>query len=55
MIQLVKCREYRRVSTVYIPMYHEVIMRRTYGRHEVYCKGITQRWSPFKLLDSPGS
>jgi len=27
MIQLVKCREHRRVSTVYISMYHEVVMR----------------------------
>ena len=35
MIQLVKCRKYRRVSTVYIPMYHEVVMREIYGRHEV--------------------
>ena len=35
MIQLVKCREYRRVSIVYISMYHEVVMRRTCGRHEV--------------------
>ena len=34
MIQLVKHREYKRVSTVYIPMYHEVVMS-TYGRHEV--------------------
>ena len=25
MIQLVKCSEYRRVSTVYIPMYHKVV------------------------------
>jgi len=35
MIQLVKCKEYRRVSTVYISMYYKVVMRRTYGRHEV--------------------
>jgi len=35
MIQLVKCREYRRVSTVYIPMYHKEYVRDTYGRHEV--------------------
>jgi len=35
MIQLVKHREYRRVSTVYIPMYHEVVMKSTYGRHEI--------------------
>jgi len=35
MIQLVKRREYRRVSTVYIPMYHEEYVRDTYGRHEV--------------------
>ena len=27
MIQLVKHKEYRRVSTVYIPMYHEVVSR----------------------------
>jgi len=32
MIQLVKHKEYRRVSTVYIPMYHEVVSR-------------TDRWS----------
>jgi len=36
MIQLVKCKEYRRVSTVYIPMYHVVEMRSAYGRHEIY-------------------
>ena len=35
MIQLVKYREYSRVSTVYIPMYYEIVMRNTYGRHEV--------------------
>jgi len=35
MIQLVKHKKYKRVSTVYIPMYHEVEMRNTYGRHEV--------------------
>ena len=35
MIQLVKRKDYRRVSTVYIPMYYEVVMRRTYGRHKV--------------------
>jgi len=35
MIQLVKRKEYRRVSTIYIPMYHEVVIRRTYDRHEV--------------------
>jgi len=27
MIQLVKYKEYRRISTVYIPMYHKVGMR----------------------------
>jgi len=42
MIQLVKCREYRRVSTVYIPMYHEVVIRRTYGRHEVCVRGHSE-------------
>jgi len=36
MIQLVKHKEYRRVSTIYIPIYHEVGMRSTCGRHEVY-------------------
>ena len=35
MIQLVKHKEYRKVSTVYIPIHHEVVMRRTYGKHEV--------------------
>ena len=35
MIQLVKCKEYKRVSTIYIPMYHEVEMRNTCGKHEV--------------------
>jgi len=35
MIQLVKRREYRRVSLVYIPMYHEEYVRDIYGRHEV--------------------
>jgi len=35
MIQLVKRREYRRVSTVYIPMYHEIVMRSTYDRHKI--------------------
>ena len=35
MIQLVKHREYRRVSTVYIPMYHKVVIRSTCGRHKV--------------------
>jgi len=35
MIQLVKHKEYRRVSTVYILIYHEVVMRRAYGRHEI--------------------
>ena len=35
MIQLVKRKEYRRVSTVYIPMYHVLGMRREQGRHKV--------------------
>ena len=35
MIQLVKHREYRRVSTVYIPMCYEEYVRDIYGRHEV--------------------
>jgi len=35
MIQLVKCKEYRRVSTVYIPMYHVLEIRREQGRHEI--------------------
>jgi len=35
MIQLVKRREYRRVSTVYIPMYHKEYVRDIYGKHEV--------------------
>ena len=36
MIQLVKYKEYRRVSTVYIPMYYMLGMRREQDRHEVY-------------------
>jgi len=45
MIQLVKHKEYRRVSTVYIPMYHEVVIRRTYGKHEVcWVKNIPHQW-----------
>ena len=35
MIQLVKCKEYRRVSTVYIPMYHVLGIGREGGIHEV--------------------
>jgi len=35
MIQLVKRKEYRRVSTVYIPTYHEGCARNTCGRHDV--------------------
>ena len=35
MIQLVKYKEYRKVSTVYIPMYHMLRIRRKQGRHEV--------------------
>ena len=35
MIQLVKHKEYRRVSTIYIPMYHVLGMRRKQGRYEV--------------------
>jgi len=35
MIQLVKHKEYKRVSTIYIPMYHEVGIRSTCSRHEV--------------------
>ena len=35
MIQLVKRKEYRRVSTIYIPMYHILGMRREQSRHEV--------------------
>jgi len=35
MIQLVKYREYRRVSIVYISMYHEKYVRNIYGRHEL--------------------
>jgi len=35
MIQLVKHKEYRRVSTVYIPMYHVLEMRKEQDRHEV--------------------
>ena len=45
MIQLVKCKEYRRVSTVYIPMYHEKWMRNTCGRHEVcWVKNMLHQW-----------
>jgi len=36
MIQLVKHREYRRVSTIYIPIYHKEYVRNTYGKYEVY-------------------
>jgi len=35
MIQLVKHREYRRVFTIYISMYHEVEMRNIYDKHDV--------------------
>ena len=35
MIQLVKRKEYRSVSTVYIPMYHKEYVRNTCGSHEV--------------------
>ena len=35
MIQLVKRKEYRRVSTVYIPMYYVLRVRREQGRYEV--------------------
>ena len=35
MIQLVKRKKYRRVSTIYIFIYYEVVMRRTYSKHEV--------------------
>jgi len=35
MIQLVKHREYRIVSTIYIPMYHEKYVRSTCGRYEI--------------------
>ena len=35
MIQLVKRREYRRVSTIYIPIYHEEYVRNIYDRHKV--------------------
>ena len=45
MIQLVKCKEYRRVSIVYIPIYHEVEIRSTYGRHEVcWVKNMPHQW-----------
>ena len=45
MIQLVKRKEYRRVSTVYIPMYHEEWMRNTCGRHEVcWVKNMPHQW-----------
>jgi len=36
MIQLVKHKKYRRVFIVYIPMYYEIRIRSTHGRHEVY-------------------
>ena len=36
MIQLVKHKEYRRVSTVYIPMYYVLRMRKEQGRHKVF-------------------
>jgi len=35
MIQLVKHKEYRRVFTIYILMYHVLGMGREQGRHEV--------------------
>jgi len=35
MIQLVKCKEYKRISTIYIPIYHKVEMSNIYGEHEV--------------------
>ena len=41
MIQLVKRKEYKRVFTVYIPMYYEVVIRRTSS----YAKG--GGWLPF--------
>jgi len=34
-IQLVKYKKYRRISIVYIPMYHELGVRSIYGRHKV--------------------
>jgi len=41
MIQLVKHKKYKRVFTIYIPMYHEVGMRSTYDRHEVLSQKAT--------------
>ena len=42
---MVKHKEYRRVSTVYIPMYHEEWMRNTCGRHEVcWVKNMSHQW-----------
>jgi len=35
MIQLVKYKEYRRVSTVYISLYYVIEMGSVYGKHEV--------------------
>ena len=35
MIQLVKCRKYRKVFTIYIPIYYEIEVRSTYDRHKV--------------------
>jgi len=35
MIQLIKCKEYRRVFTVYILIYYKIRIRSTCGRHEV--------------------
>jgi len=35
MIQLVKRKEYRRVSTVYIPMYYKVRIKSICGKYEI--------------------
>ena len=42
MIQLVKHKKYKRVSIVYIPMYYEVVMRRT----------VTNMWSGNRVTQS---
>jgi len=45
MIQLVKHKKYKRVFTVYIPMYYEVGIRSTYGRHKVcWVKNMPYQW-----------
>ena len=40
----------------YIVQIEELMLRKQKdNRKHAQCKGTTQRWSPFKLIDSPGS